>query len=369
MSKNHTSKEDKCLYLIAQKGKQCVKELIKPFKGVYNGAGWFIEEKYRDEVEQISQQAEMPLTEWPLAGESFDDLKRRHNKEYFYTKLIKIRLLIDGLKATLGIYDLDTENLKQGEQRENLEAIPKGKKLLGHIDEYDRLQEQLKRLEEEDRIATISINHNVPPITPIEDRINSHKELLEKYRGKKHLGLCVKTISEFNDKMLGLRKLMLLAAPPNVGKTALTIQLAEEVLLTEPDACLVYVSLEMDVEEIFTRMILYLSGLNFDTYVFGSQQIEGENGFVNFFSRDELNKIDCAIKILQQQGRRLQIIDASSCPQIDAKTIISYVERIKSEIGCVRAIVVIDYLQVWPIPQGIKFTSDLEADKWRIGEV
>ncbi len=169
--------------------------------------------------------------------------------------------------------------------------------------------------------------------------------------------------------MLGLRKLVLLAAAPNVGKTALTIQLAMEVLLTETDACLVYVSLEMDAEEIFTRVNLYLSGLNFDTYVLGSQQTEGESGYQNFFSKEELRKIDAAASTIEKIGDRLQIIDLKTCPSINAEMIIDYVERIKKETKCSRAIVIIDYLQVWPSPIGTRFTSDIEADKWRIGEI
>jgi replicative DNA helicase len=38
------------------------------------------------------------------------------------------------------------------------------------------------------------------------------------------------------------------------------------------DACLAYISLEMSEEQIFRRMLLNLSGLNFRTFVFGSQE-------------------------------------------------------------------------------------------------
>lgn len=169
--------------------------------------------------------------------------------------------------------------------------------------------------------------------------------------------------------MLGLRKLILVAASLNVGKTALTIQLAKEVLLSEKDACLLYVSLEMDAEEIFTRMNLYLSELDFNTYVLGSQQAHTFDGYKNFFSKEELRKITNATKQIENIGDRLQIIDASSCYYFSAEFIIKYVEELKTKTKCSRAIVVIDYLQVWPIPEHKRFTSDIEADKWRIGEI
>ncbi|OJU79662.1 MAG: hypothetical protein BGO10_02210 [Chlamydia sp. 32-24] len=273
------------------------------------------------------------------------------------------------MKATLGISDLDNETLKQGEYRESLEQLTNGKQLLEQADEYDRLQEQLKRIEEEEKIANLSINHNIPPIISIQDRITSHNEMLKLYRGKKYLGLCVETIEEFNEKLKGLRKLILLAAAPNVGKTALTIQLALEVLFKEKDACLIYISLEMTAEEIFTRMNLCLSGLNFDTFVLGKEQLENEDGIQPLFSMEELRKIEATSQKLIEIGDRLQIIDSSTCSVITADVINSYIERLKNKTGCNRCIVIIDYLQVWPIPPGMRFSSDIEADKWRIGEV
>lgn len=207
------------------------------------------------------------------------------------------------------------------------------------------------------------------PIISINDRIDAHHKNLERYRGKKYLGLCVKSINELNDKMLGLRKLILIAAAPNVGKTALTIQLAQEVLLEEPEACLLYVSLEMSAEEIFTRMHLYISELDFNTYVLGSQQANVDDGYQNLFSKDEMQKISDATNKIREIGDRLQIIDMSSCPHLSADWIIRYVDELKSKTMCSRVIVVIDYLQVWPISPNIRLSSEIETDKWRIGEM
>jgi hypothetical protein len=370
MTINKTSESEKnCLFLISEKGKWGINEHLKPLKAVYNGAGWFIEEKHRSIIEKISREASMRYIEFPLNGETFDSLRIRHKRDFLHEKAIKTRFLIDDLKSTLGISNLGIEEFIQGERRTELEQIQEGKQLIEYAQEYEHLQEQIQRSKEEEMIANISIKNNLLPIVKIKERIDSHKETLKKYRGKKYLGLRVKTITEFNDNMLGLRKLILLAAAPNVGKTALTIQLAMDVLLTEPDACLVYVSLEMSAEEIFTRMNLHLSELNFDTYVLGSQQAEEGNNYHHFFSQEELRKIDSGHKEIEKIGNRLQIIDESSCSNLDANTIINYVENLKRETGCQRAIIVIDYLQVWPIPSTLRLTSDTEADKWRIGQI
>lgn len=208
------------------------------------------------------------------------------------------------------------------------------------------------------------------PIIDTSERLKREDEFLEKYRGQKYLGLRVKTIEEFNENFLGLRGLMLLAAAPNVGKTALTVQTAIEVLAKEKDACLAYISLEMSEEQIFRRMLLNLSGFSFRTFVFGSQtqQIIDNDGRQAFFEIDEIKKIKEAENILKSFGSRLQIIDQQTCPYIDAKTVINYVEALKQKSKCSRAIVIIDYLQVWPVNPNFRLLEN-EADKWRIGEM
>ena len=129
------------------------------------------------------------------------------------------------------------------------------------------------------------------------------------------------------------------------------------------------ISLEMTSDEIFTRMNLCLSGLDFDTFVLGKEQIENENGRQPLFSPEELRKIEDSTKRLEQIGDRLQIIDSATCPNLNSDAVITYIEKLKTQTNCNRVIVIIDYLQVWPIPLGLRFSSDIEADKWRIGEI
>jgi replicative DNA helicase len=93
----------------------------------------------------------------------------------------------------------------------------------------------------------------------LQERIPKEETFLASHKGKKLLGLRTQFIEEFNFHLLGLRGLNLLAAAPNTGKTALTVQLGIDAVLTEPDVCFVYVSLEMSADEIFRRMILSLA--------------------------------------------------------------------------------------------------------------
>lgn len=223
----------------------------------------------------------------------------------------------------------------------------------------EKYQNDLKNIEQRH-------GKNIPIRKPSE-YLDLQKIFLKKHRGKDLIGLRTSKISEFNTNLLGLRELMLLAAAPNVGKTALTIQLGIDVLENEKEACLIYISLEMSSLAIFNRMTLHFAEMAFNTFVLGSQKIQGTYE-ENFFTEEEFRKIKSAEKKLESFGERLQIIDSEICPFIDSKTIINYVEDIKSKTKCSRAIVVIDYLQVWPTPNS-RFSSDIEADKWRIGEM
>lgn len=236
------------------------------------------------------------------------------------------------------------------------------------LDETENPAHLLKELQLELKIFENSYIRKIP-INSLEERLSQLNENLALYRGKSHLGLRVKTIDEFNDKLLGLRKLNLLAAAPNVGKTALTIQIALETLMVEKDACLAYFSLEMTSPEIFTRMMLFLSELSFQTFVFGSQNQNRDTNPNAYFTQHEIKQIEQAKKTLLDIGNRIQIIDLGMCPSIDANSIINYVEKLKNKTGTKRVMVIIDYLQVWPIPSNAKFPSENEADKWRIGEM
>jgi replicative DNA helicase len=211
------------------------------------------------------------------------------------------------------------------------------------------LKEDVKNLEK-------SFNRKLPFFTSRE-RIEREETFLHLNKGKKYLGLRTRFIEEFNEHLLGLRGLNLLAAAPNTGKTALTIQLGIDAVLMEADACLVYVSLEMSSDEIFRRMILSLAEIDYRTFVFGA------------WDEAHKEKIMQAKQTLCSLNERIQIFDSSTSPHLDAKTIIEYVESLKRKTSCQRAIVVIDYLQVWPISSKVVCFNENELDKWRIGEM
>jgi len=231
-----------------------------------------------------------------------------------------------------------------------------------NIDGLVLLEEISKEIEKQKKIASISIQD-----THVSDRIKDKNDMLKKHRGNDRLGLSLKSLEMFNRNLLGLRGLMLLAAAPNVGKTALTVQMGLEALLENKDACLIYVSLEMSSQEIFMRMSLNLSEMTYRQYLFGTLEQATIDGA--FFTREEIERMKEADAILEGFGDRLKIIDQTECPFIDSNMIINYIEEVKRRSGTSKAIVVIDYLQVFPADPSLKIFNENELDKWRIGEV
>lgn len=354
-------------YLIVLSQGKSFKPLQDSFnqlEGFYNGIGYVFPAKVEDALKQLLiPLPDVRILKMPLGeGQSFNSFRQSFKSSFFREKVMGKEFELSLLKSHLDLEELTEESIEASNIPDH-----KKKELIDAIHECEKLRKSLIWAEGIEK--ALSANCNTPPIVPISDRIKSHNELLNIYRGKKYLGLRVKTIEEFNEKLKGLRKLILLAAAPNVGKTALTVQLAQEVLSVEENACLVYISLEMTSDEIFTRMNLCLSGLDFDTFVLGKEQIETENGRQPLFSKEELKKIEDSTKCLELIGDRLQIIDSTTCPNLNSDAVINYIERLKNQTKCSRVIVIIDYLQVWPIPLGLRFSSDIEADKWRIGEI
>lgn len=229
------------------------------------------------------------------------------------------------------------------------------------LDEPDNPTLLIEKLQNSAKILEQRHGKKIPIIDPIE-HLERQKEFLDKHRGKELIGLHTSKIPEFNKNLLGLRGLKLLAAAPNVGKTAFTIQLGIDVLENEKEACLIYISLEMSSLTIFNRMTFHLAEMDFNTFVLGSQGVNAEISF----TEAEFKKIQGAEEKLKSFGERLQIIDSKICPCIDSKMIINFVEALKFKTKCKRAIVIIDYLQVWTTPQNM---AENEADKWRIGEM
>lgn len=366
MTKTNTedTKSNKCLYLIAEKGKWNIKDHLKSLNPIYNGAGWFIEEKHLNEVEQISQQANMRFMEWPLGSESFDELKRRHKTDFFQEKAIKVRLAIDGLKATLGIYDLDNENLRQEEQRTNLEAIPKGKQLLDNIDEYDRLQDQLKRIEEEEKIANISISEK-----PFHEKLGiiiGDPKFIIKLKDRdydvfedehKRLFSSGGLITGYNkiDEQLYFAKgdFIVVQAMSNHGKSTFMLQMAyrfltEKTNLDKDPMCIfvTYESMPLRIEEKLINIIGHVC----DNDIPIKYNIRSEEKYL-YPSQDDFQTTKATFNHIQKDNR-MHILKS-----VPLEKLAHMIDIYKAEYPGRTLILFLDYLQI--------IETNIEADGWQ----
>jgi len=198
------------------------------------------------------------------------------------------------------------------------------------------------------------------------DELEEHKSRVERWRGAEYIGLPQKTLFGLDEATSGLRGLMVLAAAPNVGKTALAVQFGTDIVGHNLDACFLFVSLEMLRWEIYTRIVCRLAEVDWKTYVFGSNIIRGRN-LETVFEEKEKIRIEEAEEMLKEWGNRVRVLDEENFPNPTEESICEQVQKLKDETGTKRAFVLIDYLQVFPTPDTEKIRSDLDADKYRIG--
>ncbi len=197
-----------------------------------------------------------------------------------------------------------------------------------------------------------------PRVITLADDLAKHKTELEKYRGQEHLGLPQRTLPNIDKTISGFRGLMLLAAPPNIGKTALGVQIGLDIVKHNPDTCFLFVSMEMSRWEIMTRMLCRLSQVDYGTLVRGEYQPHD----CKLGVQQQIHQAEVALGDL---GQRIRILDDEE-PSLEV--IRKELETLKLQTGTRKAFILVDYLQIWSIPDKSQWRihSELDADKCRI---
>jgi DNA primase catalytic core len=295
------------------------------------------------------------------AATEYANLDREGDKTRFKQALLAFfKLAPDDLEDELALAE---KKKKEEQEKERLKQVQKDAQDLianGKIDQAKGLLDDFKKTEN---------RQSLPQIKLAGDIIQEHDDYLSQYRGKEFIGLTQKTLPSLDKFTLGLRGLNLLAAAPNIGKTALTIQVADDILKANEDACVLFLSLEMPRNQIMTRIRCHLSKLDWNTFVLGS---DGKPGEYNYFKKNDWEALQEGNRILRDVvGKRLWILGRQECSELTVHKVLSMVDALKAETGCSRILVVVDYLQVWPMPDEIALAkrTDIEHDKWRIGEL
>ena len=223
---------------------------------------------------------------------------------------------------------------------------------------------------EVDRLRATEWRSRVDPVRNVAEELDDHDAYLQRWRGQEFIGLPQRTLRTLDENTRGLRGLILLAAAPNVGKTTLAVQLGVDAVVHNPDAAFLFLSLEMPRREMITRIKSRLSGLNWETLVFGSAPVNRRLHDGAYFTPQELNDLAKADVTLRDIGQRIRILDNKNFPEPTLERVLWQINDLKARTGVTRVFVLVDYLQVWPVPDiSGKIRTDIDADKWRIDQM
>jgi replicative DNA helicase len=216
----------------------------------------------------------------------------------------------------------------------------------------------------------------VGKIHSVNDELPDTIKAIEKTQGLSCLGLETPGLPQVNDALYGWRGLCFFAAEPGAGKTTFTLQVLEDVVSNNDDACGVFFSFEMSRREVVTRMICRCGSIGYRHLVCGQKdwtrclvdKVSRNNGPSLHLSEGYYEQLNDGLLTLKSIGDRIAVIEtrdiggstASSRGRVGA--MLEAVDRVKRRTGCSRAFVVVDNMQAMPVPN-LDQQSDLDRDR------
>ena len=206
------------------------------------------------------------------------------------------------------------------------------------------------------------------PTYPMGEEWDGHEQRLAGFRGRSIIGLRTGMVG-LDRQTMGVRGLGILAAPPGKGKTNFVLQVAIGVCQhhTENDAVVVFLSLEMDKDTVYSRVKCNMGQIDYQRLMLGSPEGEREEGF--YFSAADQEKLNSA-RALADDGQvmdRLVVVDSEALgSRVTAEGITFLIAEAKARVGATKALLVVDYFQLLPVPAEVADRGDIEADRHRI---
>lgn len=223
------------------------------------------------------------------------------------------------------------------------------------------LEDSLQKIEKAEEIRQPATTG-----TSLRDRLCQNNATLEQTRGRQLIGLET-GMAELDRRLLGLRGLTVLGSMPGLGKTMLCLQMGMGVARNHHvnDAIVVFFSLEMSADDLYSRMRSSLGDLDWRDFMLEDLETDTEK------ARDIAVRIAESDRRLEAEGLldRMHILDRENIgDKLTATQIASKVKKLKEQAGASRALVVVDYLGLIDVEDnaGGRPMTDLQADKKRV---
>lgn len=179
----------------------------------------------------------------------------------------------------------------------------------------------------------------VPPTTA--ELVSQVVEMQTRYSGRSHIGLDTKSLSRLSNRMSGWRGLTFLTAMPGIGKTTLLMQAGVDAVQTNPDACLLFLSLEMPPATMTARLLSHLSGISDRQLLLGPLDAAERQSLLQ------------ATQALQDMGNRVRMFGMDDVGMLGGTTdpadalddLVGIVQQAKQAAKVSRAFVVVDSFQ------------------------
>lgn len=209
------------------------------------------------------------------------------------------------------------------------------------------------------------------------DDLAEFEAWLPTQHGRPFIGLATGRFSEIDNRLCGLRGLIVMAAMPGVGKTSfgLNLGLAAVANHVGPDAervAFVFFSFEMARQAMTTRLVSFTSGLQWRRLVLGDSKPTTDSEELHF-SDVSAEKYHDGLEQLREFHDRIVIIDRQMIPPFGLSTpgdwIAAHIEQAKLETGASRAFVLIDSLQTIPVVENASRRERLDVERFLMGEL
>lgn len=213
-----------------------------------------------------------------------------------------------------------------------------------------------------DKLKTVDFqNLGIPagyasPVCSPDEQLRQDGQWLLALASQEYLGLPQRVLPTLDRFLSGLHGLILVAGQTNTGKTTFLAQTSLEVIRQNPDACFLFLSLELHPRVIRSRMVAYLAGMTF-------RQVVSANNARNPPDM-RVKRAEKQLRTLLERARFLHYQDTPGfiCSE---RNIISEIADLKLKTGCKRCIVVLDYIDLYPIDEN-RFKTDVAQDKERM---